>query len=313
MQYKIACVVVTYNRKSLLLNCLKSISQQTYKPTDVFVVDNASTDGTESFLLQEGFLNDKCNGISYRYIRLEENIGGAGGFYEGMKRAYEEKRFDAYWVMDDDGLPDKDCLFYLQLYLNSYSYIAPLVLDVDNPINLSFPNKNATTLMDIHSKYGIDGVILNHSNPFNGILYKNDLLSSIGFPKKDMFVWGDECEYDERAKSYGYFPVTVIKALHKHPKDRMKFYKDIFGKKCIVFTNSNLRNYCKYRNTAYLLSKYKTEYALVMYIIRYILFFCVQRKFDFKNLKIFLSAIKESYSDHEFIGHYNFMDCQHSK
>lgn len=306
MQYKIACVVVTYNRKDLLLDCLKSISQQTYKPTTVFIIDNASTDGTKDLLLQEGLLNSIYNGISYRYLCLKENIGGAGGFYEGMKTAYDEKCYDAYWVMDDDGMPDKDCLLYLQEYLDKYSYVAPLVLDIENPINLSFPTKTVKNLVDIQ-KYNNNGIIFNRSNPFNGILYKNNLVSDIGFPKKDMFIWGDECEYDERAKFHGYFPITVIKAIHKHPKDRMKYHKDIFGAESIIFTNSDLRNYCKYRNTAYMLNKYKPKSTFISYFVRYLLFFLVQRKFDVKNLRLFFMAIKESYSSHKFNGHFKFI------
>lgn len=308
MKYKIACIVVTYNRKKLLLNCLKSICLQSYKPTTVFIIDNASTDNTKDLLLQESFLNNELYGIYFRYIRLNENIGGAGGFYEGMKTAYEENCYDAYWVMDDDGIPDKDCLYNLQQYLDKYSYISPLVLDIENPLNLSFPYKSEKTFMDVINKYGENGIIINRSNPFNGILYKNNLLKTIGFPKKDMFIWGDECEYDERAKFNGFPPITVIKALHKHPKDRMKFHKDIIGREIIIFTDSKLRNYCKYRNTAYLLKKYKSKSSFIKFVLQYILFFCVQRRFDLKNLKLFLNAIHESLSDHEFNGHYKFIN-----
>lgn len=308
MKYHIACIVVTYNRKELLINCLDAISNQTFKPVAVYIIDNASTDGTSDLLESKKYIGNKRNEIEFNYVRLDKNLGGAGGFYEGIKRAYEEGKYDAYWVMDDDGIPNRDCLFHLQQYLEKYSYIAPLVLDIDNPMNLSFTNGIEKKLMDIQNKYGENGIIFNRSNPFNGILYRNDLVNVIGFPKKDMFIWGDECEYDERAKAYGAFPITIIKAIHLHPKDRMKFHKDILGRRAIVFTNSNLRNYCKYRNTAYTLNKYGSKFHFIVYCVRYFLFFCIQRGFDLKNLKIFLSAIKESYSSHEFVGHYKFIN-----
>lgn len=298
---------MTYNRKSLLLNCLNAINSQTYKPSTVFIIDNASTDGTDHLLQQRGFLNTTYNGINFRYIRITENMGGAGGFYEGMKRAYEEKCYDAYWVMDDDGLPDKNCLFYLQQYLNSYSYIAPLVLDIENPVNLSFPNRYDKCLIDIQNNYQGNEIIFNRSNPFNGILYKNDLLKTIGFPKKDMFIWGDECEYDERAKFYGFPPITVIKAIHQHPKDRMTYQKDLFGRFNIIYTDSKLRNYCKYRNTAYTLRKYKKKSELISYILRNLIYFLIQRNCDFKNARLFLSAIIESYSNNVFVGHKKYI------
>lgn len=307
MRYHIACIVVTYNRKELLINCLDAIRNQTFKPIAVYIIDNASTDGTKDLLESKNYIGNECTEIEFNYIRLNQNLGGAGGFYEGMKRAYEKRRYDAYWVMDDDGVPNENCLFYLQQSLEKYSYVAPLVLDVKDPSYLSFPSETEKTLLDIQNKYGENGTILNRSNPFNGILYRDDLVGAIGFPKKDMFIWGDECEYEERARAHGVFPVTIIKAIHLHPKDRMVFHKDLLGKPAIIFTDSELRNYCKYRNTAYLLKKYKPKSYLIIFWIRYVLFFCIQRRFDIKNLHLFISAVKEALESHEFVGHWKFI------
>ena len=47
---KIACVVLTYNRLSLLKRCIDSIRNQTYQEFDIYVIDNASTDGTAHWL-----------------------------------------------------------------------------------------------------------------------------------------------------------------------------------------------------------------------------------------------------------------------
>ena len=61
--------------------------------------------------------------IPLTYIRLEHNIGGAGGFYTGMKRAYDTHLYDAVWVMDDDGEPDSKCLSNLLSMLMSIVHI----------------------------------------------------------------------------------------------------------------------------------------------------------------------------------------------
>lgn len=42
-------------------------------------------------------------------ITLPENMGGAGGFHEGIKYAFEHG-FDYIWLMDDDGFPAETCL-----------------------------------------------------------------------------------------------------------------------------------------------------------------------------------------------------------
>ena len=46
MNQTIAACVVTYNRKDLLVKCLKAILQQEYLPDGIIIVDNVSTDST---------------------------------------------------------------------------------------------------------------------------------------------------------------------------------------------------------------------------------------------------------------------------
>ena len=55
---KICTVVVTYNRYELLKECLDSLLNQTYK-TYILVVNNASTDDTDSKIKEDGYLNNE--------------------------------------------------------------------------------------------------------------------------------------------------------------------------------------------------------------------------------------------------------------
>jgi|YelNatPaOPRAMG01_1025707.scaffolds.fasta_scaffold60829_1 rhamnopyranosyl-N-acetylglucosaminyl-diphospho-decaprenol beta-1,3/1,4-galactofuranosyltransferase len=98
----VAAVVVTYNRKDLLRQCLDGILRQTRPVDAIYVVDNASTDGTGQMIAAE--YADRVI-----YERLPENTGGAGGFHHGMKRPYEDGH-DWIWVIDDDVVHDPDCL-----------------------------------------------------------------------------------------------------------------------------------------------------------------------------------------------------------
>ena len=50
---KVIAVIVTYNRKELLKECINALLQQDYNNCDILVVDNASTDGTKDFILEE--------------------------------------------------------------------------------------------------------------------------------------------------------------------------------------------------------------------------------------------------------------------
>ena len=82
---KIYALIVTYNRKNLLLQLLKSFLEQTVKISKVFIVDNDSTDGTPEFLLEEGIVSwyktneiskNMWNQIEVNYFRNSKNVGG---------------------------------------------------------------------------------------------------------------------------------------------------------------------------------------------------------------------------------------------
>ena len=76
--HKIASIIVTYNRKNMLKDCLDSILEQNAPLNMIFIIDNNSNDGTQELLKKEGYIdNPKIN-----YRKLNENKGSAGGFYE---------------------------------------------------------------------------------------------------------------------------------------------------------------------------------------------------------------------------------------
>lgn len=93
---KVCAVVVTYNRKELLLECLDAILKQTSSIDKLLVIDNNSTDGTEDTLREKQYLGKKV----IQYVKLPENIGGAGGFCEGIRRAKDyNPDWSGLWTM----------------------------------------------------------------------------------------------------------------------------------------------------------------------------------------------------------------------
>ena len=249
-QMNIACVIVTFNRCQLLCNCIDAVLNQQYKPSTLYIVNNASSDDTEETLLQMGYINHSHSPITVanckiEYLYLQENIGGAGGFYTGMKKAFDDGA-DAVWVMDDDGIPDDTCLFQLTKYLGEYDYIAPMVVDINDPSKLSFEYCGEKSQFE---QRAINGLVYNIACPFNGILYSRHLIETIGFPQKEMFIWGDEENYHIRAVRVGFFPVTVIDAIHRHPSNRVMTAQSLLGK--IDIAPQMWRCYCRYRNAVY--------------------------------------------------------------
>lgn len=255
MDYKVAAVIVTYNRKELLINCLDAISKQSYKPSKVFIIDNASTDGTESLVEKSGYKdsNSECkhvNGLDYVYIKLSENTGGAGGFYTGMKLAHETGLFDAVWVMDDDGVPCEECLEYLCLHLDKYDYIAPTVVSIEDKKSLAFPYDGVNLSYSEFKAKAENDIIANYACPMNGILYSKKLINQVGYPNPNMFIWGDEQNLNRRCIAHGFLPVTDVRAVHFHPISKDVYANSIFGTK-IVYVPQLWKGYCQYRNTIY--------------------------------------------------------------
>ena len=122
---KIAAVVVTFNRKEYLVKNIEALLAQVNAPMDILIIDNASTDGTEETI------RHYMDAGQILYENTGENLGGAGGFNFGIRRAYEAG-YDAIWIMDDDTYPHPDALEkFLQADkdLNGmYGYLAGKVL-----------------------------------------------------------------------------------------------------------------------------------------------------------------------------------------
>ena len=93
----VSAVVVTYNRLPMLKEVIAALQASETPVDNIIVVDNKSNADTQEYLTS---LGDQI-----RYVRLEENIGGAGGFNKGIRYFMEETVDDYVWLMDDDTVP----------------------------------------------------------------------------------------------------------------------------------------------------------------------------------------------------------------
>lgn len=119
MSFYVTAVVVSYNRAKLLNECLDAISRQTRPADRVIIIDNASTDGAYDVA--------RNHSVGAEVVRLDHNVGGAGGFCAGIALAvaaadsghadgHEAQSGDAQdtrhyiWLMDDDTMPTPTAL-----------------------------------------------------------------------------------------------------------------------------------------------------------------------------------------------------------
>ncbi len=287
----ICAIVVTYNRKELLLNCLHALLEQSFSLSHIVIVNNASTDGTIDFLAKNGFINNS----QFTLLNLPENQGGAGGFYEGIKFAHDNK-FDYVWMMDDDGYPDKDCLKNLIPYLSTECYIGPILLDPKTQDKLSFALRipNSLEIIDNYSNLSTDikekNIIEQAIIPFNGTLISMELIKKMGFPIKDYFIWGDEREYTLRAKKYQAKILTVVNSIFYHPLSSSISEPMFFGKLRFNNANSLLKQYCFCRNSFAIFLRYKGFFYAFAFASKAIWFYAFTKP-CLKKLKLTLRAL----------------------
>jgi GT2 family glycosyltransferase len=311
---KIAAIVVTYNRQDCLVNCLEAIRRQTLSPDIIYIVDNHSTSDTAETLLENKIisavpevnipedvvitsqinsLNKLNNAILIKYIYKSENTGGAGGFYTGMKTAYDDG-YEWCWMMDDDGFPAESCVEQLLIGAKKYSldYANALVVNIEDKFSLSFGLGGKTNIDD----YKDIDIVYNSVNPFNSTFINRSVPEKIGFIKKEMFIWGDETEYFLRTLKNGFNVATVVNSIHYHPKSKgisvkvFPLFNRLKINLNIVAAKDKEKSSIRYKNMGYNIYTYKRE-QIFKIIILHTLYFLLHLRFD--ELKNFIISFRK--------------------
>lgn len=215
---KILAAVVTYNRSSLLSRCLDHLLAQTRAADAVLVVNNGSTDDTEAMLAARGVP-----------FVTQANVGSAGGWHRSIAHALEHG-FDAVWLMDDDGYPDRAALAVLEAACtDGVACASAVVVQETNPEKFVFPfpvldergdpvliarRRKITSLGELAVKAQNGTYPFAHF--FNGALLSIEAVRQTGNIDRDFFIFGDEVDYFYRLRRAGKV-VSVLAAKHYHP------------------------------------------------------------------------------------------------
>ncbi len=114
-QPSVALIVLNYQRKALLLECLKSATASRYRPCHVVVVDNGSTDGSADAV--------ERSYPDVTVLRSLENRGVAGGRNFGAKWVFDNLDVAFLAFIDDDTLIEPDTIGELVDAIRGYQDI----------------------------------------------------------------------------------------------------------------------------------------------------------------------------------------------
>lgn len=214
-------VIVTYNRSAKLMKVLDALERQSRPLNIILIVDNASTDDTRELVEARA-----AEMSAIRYLRLPKNVGGAGGFHEGVKEAYAQgARY--IWVSDDDAYPEPDAIEKLLQAITEFedryqwrpSFACSRVEWTDG--SLCEMNTPRTVWDWARFVQPEKAWALVDSCSFVSVLIPRWVVKEHGLPISDYFIWFDDAEYTRRlSRSYPGIFCPESRVIHDTPDNR---------------------------------------------------------------------------------------------
>lgn len=282
---KQACaIVVTYNRRELLQECLSALLAQQQPVDGILVVNNASTDGTKEMLESEF--------AQVQVLHLLKNIGGAGGFHMGLEWAYLEG-YEWIWLMDDDTITKPDSLTELFAAHERFGgncvprLLASKVVWTDqtlHPMNIPMIKKRE---IEWSIRAAEKRTVSLRTASFVSLLLHRTLVQQYGLPYADYFIWNDDSEYTARILRHE-FGVLVPDSVVEHKT----------SKKHSPTSEAGPRFYYEARNKIWILTRSnaftKVEKAILTYVL------CVsaweylqQSRYSLASLRVLAAGLKD--------------------
>lgn len=200
---KILVVIVTYNAMQWAERCFNSLRSSSVRP-DVFVVDNGSTDGTQTYI------HEHYPEVIFQ--QSKENLGFGKANNIGLQYALDNN-YDYVYLLNQDAwvMPDTfEKLIALSWKYPEYGILSPFQMNADlRHIDINFIKNvcswrsNANIFNDLYNQsldeiYSVSFVMAAH-----WLITKNCLKKVGGF-SPSFPHYGEDDNYLERAKFYSF-------------------------------------------------------------------------------------------------------------
>ena len=233
-QPKIAIIIVNWNGKHLLEECLSSVENQDYDNYKIIFVDNGSKDESAEFV--------KNKFPKVEVISLDKNTGFAKGNNIGIHKAFEDPEIEYVALLNNDAMTEKSWLSEMVKVIkqdDKIGSVAPKILkyfrrdiidSIGNMIHLDgtgisycmneIDNGQYNKIIEI---FGINGC---------SCLYSKRMLEDVqvgdDFFDSDFFLYLEEVDLNWRARLRGWKCFTAPNAVvyHKH-SETTKLYSPL--------------------------------------------------------------------------------------
>jgi len=211
----VSVIVVNWNGKAYLGECLNSLRHQAFLDFEVIVVDNGSTDGSVDYV--ESQFPELA-----RILRNTKNTGFSRGNNQGIKAA----RGQYIALLNNDARADQDWLQELVKaaeedgragMLASKIYLLGQSKVIDNVGHLIFRdglNRGRGRLEEDRGQYDKKEEALFPSGC--AALYRREMLDEIGLFDEDFFAYGDDTDVGLKGRLAGWKCLYVPQAVVHH-------------------------------------------------------------------------------------------------
>jgi glycosyltransferase involved in cell wall biosynthesis len=189
----VSIIVPTHNRAHFLPDCLKSVWAQAYRPLELIVVDDGSTDSTEQVLLQWRGEQKENDAVAFTYIR-QEKAGANVARNRGLVASRGE--FIQFLDSDDVLLPHKIASGVRYFTGQNTDFVYSEVGLCDSGLKPKSGRIGAPP-------HGTDSDITTYLWQTMGPLYRRVVTCAVG-PWMESIFYADDWEYAARVKLLGY-------------------------------------------------------------------------------------------------------------
>ena len=200
-------VICNYNKKEYVLRCIQSVLESDTQDYSIYVVDNASTDGSADAILAR-------YGVQVTVLKNPENLGGSGGFNRGIRHALSQNH-TYIWCLDNDTLVDEHALSSMIQCLKNHpdvGLVGSRIYQMDQPGVLQ---ENGIRID--YKNYCMDSPYLNRVDDGTlpdflyadavaacSLLIRTSVVREIGCMPEENFLYWDDTEWCCRCRDHGY-------------------------------------------------------------------------------------------------------------